>query len=127
MRRRAAVLQKVVHFLTALTILLKAVSKLDHPEGYWTLIIVFIAAAVYIVAITLLHDRLHHHVRLLTASVYLIECGVTATAAWLSAAEGKKGLPWGFGLAAVLFLVALVVHLVRTVGNGHPAERVNGA
>jgi hypothetical protein len=127
MNRRAAVLTKLVHFLTAFTILLKAISKLDHPEGYWTLIVVFVAAAVYITVITILHDRLHHHVRLLTASVYLIECGVTGTAAWLSAAEGAKGLPWAYGFASAMFLVVLVVHLVRTGGNGHPAERVNGA
>jgi hypothetical protein len=126
-KERAAVLTKLVHFLTAFTIFLKAVSKLEHPEGYWPLILVFMAAAVYITVITVLHDRLHQHVRFLTASVYLIECGVTATVAWLSAAEGAKGLPWAFGFASVGFLVTMVVYLVRTRGNAHPAERVTGA
>ena len=114
MKPRTAILQKVVHFCTALTLVLKAVSKLEHPEGYWPIILFFIASAAYIVAITILHDRLHHHERWLTASVYAIEAVVTATMAWLYAHEGKKGLPWFFALAAAMFAVALVVHLVKT-------------
>jgi hypothetical protein len=31
--RRAAVLQKIVHFLTVLVLILKAIAKLEHPHG----------------------------------------------------------------------------------------------
>jgi len=58
MTRRAALLQKFVHFLTAFTILMKALAKLEHPEGYTAVITLFLAASIYIVVITLLHDRL---------------------------------------------------------------------
>jgi hypothetical protein len=125
--RRAAVLQKLVHFLTALTLLMKGVAKMEHPEGYWPVILFFFASAAYIAAITALHDRLHHHVRSITASVYAIECIATALMAWVYAGEGKKGLPWAAAVASAMFLVALVVHLAKTRGNGPHPERVTGA
>jgi hypothetical protein len=115
------VLPKIVHFLTALTLLLKGISKLDHPEGYWPVILFFFASAAYILVITILHDRLHHHERALTASVYAIESAVTATVAWLYAHEGKKGLPWAAGFAAIMFAVALVVYLRKTRRDSLPS------
>lgn len=127
MKRRAAVLQKLVHFLTALTLLLKGVAKMEHPEGYWPAILFFFASAAYVAAIAALHDRLHHHARSLTASVYAIECTAMALLAWVYAHEGKKGLPWAAGVASAMFLVALVVHLVKTRGNGPHPEGVTGA
>ena len=108
------VLPKIVHLLTALTVLLKGFAKLEHPEGYWPVIMFFFASAAYIATIAILHDRLHHHERWITASVYAIEAMVTATMAWVYAHEGKKGLPWAAGIAAAMFAVALVVHLVKT-------------
>ncbi|HEY0158094.1 MAG TPA: hypothetical protein VGF28_12485 [Thermoanaerobaculia bacterium] len=127
MTRRAAVLQKIVHVLTALTLLLKGVAKLEHPEGYWPVILFFFASAAYIAAIAVLHDRLHHHVRRITASVYALESLATAAMACVYAHEGKKGLPWAAGAASAMFLVALVVHLVKTGGNGPHPDRVKGA
>jgi hypothetical protein len=127
MRRPPAFLQKFVHFMTALTVLLKGVSKLDHPDGYELLIAFLFACAVYIVTITLLHDRLHRHERFLTASVLAIESVVTGIMAWLYVTEGKKGLPWLAASASVMFLVALLVQLVKTRGNAPHSDRVNGA
>jgi hypothetical protein len=127
MKRRAALLQKFVHFMTAVTLLLKGVTKLEHPAGYWPVILFFLAGAAYIAAITAMHDRLHHHLRRITASVYAIECTATALMAWLYAAEGKKGLPWAAGAASAMFLAALVIHLAKTRGNGPHPERVTGA
>lgn len=120
---RAAVLQKFVHLMTALTIFAKAVSKLEQPEGYWPVIVFLIASGIYIVTITILHDRLHRHERHLTASVYAIECVAMGITAWLYAADGKRGLPWVLGLAAVLFFVAMVVRLTaKPRGNGAAAH-----
>jgi hypothetical protein len=121
-RRRAAALQKLVHYLTAFTMLLKGWAKSDHPEGHWPVILLFFAAAAWIAIITVLHDRLHAHVRLLTASVYALECLVTAVMAAVYVGEGKRALPWFWALASLLFLVALVVHLRRTRrGNATPS------
>lgn len=111
--RRAALLQKFVHFLTAFTLLMKALSKLDHPEGKGAVIAFFLAAAIYIVAITLLHDHLHAHARILEASVYAIESVGTGIVAYLYSAEGKRGLPWVFAAAAVGFAIACVIRLTR--------------
>ena len=116
MRKRAEFLQKLVHYLTAFTILMKALTKLEHPEGYWPLIILLFAASAYIVVITLLHDRLHHHVRRLDASVFAIECAVMAIVSWLFFGEGKTALASVYALASVGFAVALVVRLTR---RGH--------
>jgi hypothetical protein len=127
MRPRSAILQKLIHFLTALTLLMKGLDKLDHPQGMWPIIFFFLASAAYIAAIAALHDRLHHHERALTASVFAIESLATATVAWVYLHEGKKFLPWLMALGSVMFLVALIVHLVKTRGNAPHPERVNGA
>ena len=116
MKKRAEVLQKLVHYLTAFTIFLKALTKLEHPEGYWPLIILLFAASAYIVVVTLLHARLHHHARRIDASVYGIECAVMAIVAWLFFGEGKTALASVYSLASIGFAVALVVRLTR---RGH--------
>lgn len=126
---RAAILQKVVHFLTALILTLKGITKLEHPHGLWPAIVFFFAAALWILAITLLHDRLHRHERLLTASVYAIECIATAIVATLYFAEGKRALPFVTLLGALGFAIAFIVHLTRTRdrGNGPDSEGVTRA
>ncbi|HEV7764350.1 MAG TPA: hypothetical protein VGQ76_05070 [Thermoanaerobaculia bacterium] len=110
---RATILQKLVHVLTALTITLKAVAKMEHAEGSQGVILFFLASAVYIIAITLLHAKLHKHERRLTASVYAIECVVTAIVTWLYATEGKQGLQFVTGIASVGFAIAFMVHLTK--------------
>lgn len=109
--RRAAVLQKVVHVLTALVLTLKAISKLEHAAHDWPVIVFFFVSAAWILAITILHDHLHAHARMLTASVYAIESVATAIVAGLYFAEGKRGLPWVTAVGALGFAIALIVHL----------------
>ena len=113
---------KVVHFLTAFALLMKGIAKLEHPHGVWPVIVFFFAASAWIVVITLLHDRLHHHARLLTASVYAIECVATAIVALLYFREGKHALPFVYAAASIGFAVALAVHLTRTRGGGNAAH-----
>jgi hypothetical protein len=113
LKQRPALLQKLIHFLTALTLLLKAFDKLEHPHGYGLIITFFLVSAIYIVAITLLHDRLHAHLRLLEASVYGIESVATGIVAWLYLQEGKHYLQWLMGFASLMFVVALIVRLVK--------------
>jgi tryptophan-rich sensory protein len=106
-------LQKLVHFLTALTIFLKAVTKLEDPEGYWPLIILLFAASAYIVFITLMHERLHRHAQRIDASVYAIESAVMAIVAWLFFGEGKTAIASVYVLASIGFAIALIVRLTR--------------
>ncbi len=122
MTRRAALLAKFVHFLTALTILLKALVKLEHPEGYWPVIVLFLVSSIYIVVMTLLHARLHRHAALIDASVYGIETVVTAIVAWVSFREGAQSFPYLYVAASIGFAVALVVRLVKgdRPAGGHP-------
>jgi hypothetical protein len=116
---RPAILQKVIHFLTALTLLLKAFAKMEHPHGYELIITFFLVSTIYIIVITLLHDRLHAHLRLLDASVYGIECVATGIVAWLYLQEGKHYLQWLMAFASLMFLVALIVRLVKNPPADH--------
>ena len=128
MKKRAVILQKFVHYLTALVLVPKGVTKLEHPHGLWPAILFFFAAAAWIAAITLLHDRLHRHARLLTASVYALESIATLIVAALYFADGKRGLPWLMTAAAAGFAIALIIHLRRTRrGNGPHHTRVTPA
>lgn len=112
-KQRATILQKLVHFLTAFSVVMKAIAKMEHPQGYWPVIVFFLLTGIYIVVITLLHDRLHAHTRLLDATVYALESVVTATVAYLYFAEGARGLPWVFAIASIGFAIATVVRLVK--------------
>lgn len=111
--RLKTILPKVVHYLTAFTILLKAVAKLEHPEGYWPVIILFTASAAAIVVVTVLHDRLHHHQRYIDAGVMATECVLMIVAAVLGFKEGGRYYPYGFVIASLFFAVATVVRLVK--------------
>ena len=110
--RRAAALQKVGHFLTALVVILKGVVKLEHPEGYWPLIVFLFAGGAYIAVVTVLHDRLHHHMRRIEASVYAIESLVMVAMTWIFVSEGKNAIQYVTGLAALAFAVATMVRLI---------------
>jgi len=110
--RRAAILTKVAHFLTAFTVFTKGLAKLEHPHGYELIIGFLFASAAFIVAITIFHERLHRHVKLLDASVYAIECVIMSIVTWLYASEGKHFLPYVTGAAAAMFAIALVVRLL---------------
>jgi hypothetical protein len=122
--RRQQLLQKLVHFLTAFTILMKALSKLEHPEGYWPVITLFLLAAIYIVIITLLHERLHHHAARIDASVYAIECVVMIIIATLTFREGARFFPYLYVVSAIGFAIAFVMRLVRggRAGSGDVAR-----
>ena len=106
-------LQKFVHFMTAFTMIMKGIAKLENPTGYWPVIIFFFATGTYITVITLLHDRLHAHTKILDATVYALESMATGLVAWLFIVEGTRFLQYVFGLAAVLFAMACVVRLLR--------------
>lgn len=128
MNRRTAILTKLVHVCTALGLLLKGGSKLDHAHEYWPVIAIFFASGIYILAITIFHARLHHHERRLTASVYAIEAVATGIVAWLNLTAGKVALGLVSCAAPLFFVVALAVHLSRTrPGNGAAEERVRAA
>ena len=120
MSRRQQLLQKLVHFLTAFTILLKALVKLEHPHGYWPVITLFLLSAIYIVVITLLHERLHHHAARLDASVYAIECVIMIIIATITFREGARYFPYLYVVSAIGFAIAFVMRLVRG-RRAHPA------
>jgi hypothetical protein len=111
--RLKTILPKFVHYLTGFGILLKAFAKLEHPEGYWPVIILFAASGGAIIVATALHDRLHHHQRYVDAGVMAIECVVMAVVAMLAFKEGARYYPYGFVIASVLFAVATIVRLVK--------------
>lgn len=112
-QKRAATLQKFVHFMTAFTMIMKGIAKLEHPVGYWTIILFFFATGVYITIITLLHDRLHAHMKILDATVYALESVATGLVAWLFLVEGTRYLQYLFAFASVMFAVACAVRLLR--------------
>jgi uncharacterized membrane protein YkvA (DUF1232 family) len=107
-------LQKVVHYLTAFTIFLKAFSKLAHPEGYWPLIIGLFAASAYIVVMTALHDRIRVSHKAFDLSLYAIEAAVLATVAWLHSKDGEPRLAAVVGVSAIGYVVAMIVRARKT-------------
>lgn len=111
--KRKAILLKAGHLLVALTVILKGVAKMEHPEGYWPLVLFLLAGGAYIALITVFHDRLHHHRKYLDASIYAIECLVMASVTFIYVKEGKHALPYVTGLAALGFAVTTIVRLVR--------------
>ena len=110
-RGRRAALQKLAHFLTAGVVVLKGFAKLEHPEGYWPLIVFLFAGGAYIAVVTLLHERLHRHMRRIEASVYAIESLVMVAMTWIFVSEGKNAIQYVTALAAFAFAIATTVRL----------------
>jgi hypothetical protein len=103
----------LAHYLTALALAAKGVSKLDHPHGYWPLILLCWIAAAAIVSLTVWHERLERRgvpVALLTHLTEAVVCGALA---FVTFREGKHALPYAWLLAAVLFGMGAVVRLAR--------------
>jgi hypothetical protein len=117
---RAERLRATGHYLTAAVLALKGLAKLDHPEGHGLVIGVCLASAAVIVVVTSFHRRLHEHAAKIEALVYLLEAAVAAVMCATAVAEGKRGLPWAWGVAALGFVIGAVIRFRR--GPGSPEE-----
>jgi hypothetical protein len=114
-------LQPMVHGLTALTIFLKGLSKLEHPEGYWPFIIFLFAGSAVILALTVLHHRVHLSELVVHVTTYVIEAVTLGTVAYLYFGEGKRGLGVLSAVAAFGFVVACFIAWWK-MGGPKPAR-----
>jgi peptidoglycan/LPS O-acetylase OafA/YrhL len=121
-RRFRERLQVLAHYLTAFALALKGVSKLDHPHGYWPLILLCWISATMIVILTARHDRLEKRGVPVVLLTYLAEAAVCGALAFVTFQEGKHGLPYAWLLVAVLYGVAAVVRFARLRRGAEPAR-----
>jgi predicted membrane channel-forming protein YqfA (hemolysin III family) len=92
---------------------LKGLSKLDHPQGYWPLILGCWLAAFAVVVVTAFHGSLQRRFTKLSLVVYIAEAAVCAALVHYTFAEGKRGLPYVWLVAAVAFTVAAWIEATR--------------
>ena len=112
-RVRSSRLQKLTHFLTAFTVIMKGVVKMEEAEKSWPTIVFLFAAGAFILVMTLLHERLHHHAKWLEALTYLTEAFVVALVAALYVRSGARGLPYVLMIASAGFVVAFFMRIVK--------------
>jgi uncharacterized membrane protein len=92
------------HYLAALVLMLKAISYLDREPKAWFFIALCVGSAVVILTITIFHHRLQTRFPRVQCFVYLVEATVCGVIAYNTYSAGKTGLPFAWGLAAVILL-----------------------
>lgn len=98
------------HYITALVMLLKGLTKIDYWPAYSAFVILSFVAAALILGITVFHHWLSHRIRHLNVFLYVTEAIVigsiayiTLSTSWVQAAI--------FALASLLFLVSCFVQI----------------
>jgi hypothetical protein len=100
--------QRMVHFVTAGVLILKGISKLEHPEGFEVVIPLAVAAGVIVFVVTLFHHAVAARLRRAESPIYLLEslvCLAMGNAEWR---HGTWGLHFVWLAAGLLFFGASV-------------------
>src|SRR5690242_17178410 len=108
--KRTTILLNVAHYLTALVILLKGLSKIGIPGKEW-IAIVSIFVAVSIVLGTIFHHRFEKTLRHFKAYTYAVEALVLSMVGYLYIKEGKQFLQYACFFASAMFIVALIIYI----------------
>jgi predicted MFS family arabinose efflux permease len=108
--RRVRLLENVVHYLTAFTIILKGLDKIGAPgkAGYG---IVLVLIGALIVLGTIFHHKLERWLKHFKAITYALEAVVMSIVGYLYLKEGKQLIQYVCFFAAVMFIVALCVYI----------------
>ena len=101
---KALKLLTAAHYLAALVLILKAFSYLDREPRAWFFIALCVASAVVILTITFFHHRIHTKFPRIQCAVYLVEATVCTVVAYNTYIAGKTGLPFAWGLAAIILV-----------------------
>ena len=101
---KALKLLTAAHYLAALVLILKAFSYLDREPRAWFFIALCVASAVVILTITFFHHRIHTKFPRIQCAVYSVEATVCAVVAYNTYTVGKTGLPFAWGLAAIILV-----------------------
>jgi uncharacterized membrane protein YsdA (DUF1294 family) len=92
------------HYLAVLVLLLKAISYLDREPLAWFFIGLCVGSATIILTITIFHHRIQAKYPRIQCIVFLVEATVCAVIAYNTFTGGKTGLPFAWGLAAIILL-----------------------
>jgi hypothetical protein len=110
-RRRA--LQTAGHYVTGFVILIDGFELLENGAKHRSFGLAFCLAGLVFIAVTALHAKLEARFRHAQTVLYFVESLVLAGIAFLYAIDGKVGLPYAYGAAALLLAGLCVWELVR--------------
>lgn len=110
--RRAERLRMLVHFITAFVLILKGISKVEHPEGYEILIAVAFVGGAVILAGTLLHHQIARRFRYFGVAVFLIEALTYTIVGVISISHATRAIHYMWFMAAMGFTVSAVMTVV---------------
>ena len=111
-KRRAQLLENLTHYITAFVIVLKGISKLDHPEklGYS---LVFILIGLALAAGTLFHHKFEHLIKNFKGYVFLLESIVMGIVGYLYLKEGKHYIQYACFFVSFAYLITLIIYLIK--------------
>jgi hypothetical protein len=98
--------QQMAHILAGVIILVHAYEKYEMQERVY---LVFLVAGVVFLAVALLHHKLAKIFPYVDGVFFVIEAMLYALIAAEYFELGKKGLPWAYVLATILYLVAAFI------------------
>ena len=110
--KRTAILGNIGHGLTAFTVFLKGLDKIDQPGKFGIGMLFMCIAAFFVLGIVFHHkaEKLFKHFQLYA---FLLESIVMATVGYLYMKDGKVYLPYFCFFASAMFIVAAVIYLIK--------------
>jgi hypothetical protein len=110
--KRLMFLETMVHYMTAFIVILKGIDKVTIP-GKAVYGIIFLAIGVLILLGTIFHHRAGKYLKHLKPMVFILEAIVIGLVGYLFLKEGKNYLQYLCFFAALMFVVATIVYLVK--------------
>jgi hypothetical protein len=111
--KRLQLLENMVHYLTAFTILLKGLDKMATP-GKMAYGLTFVVISILIVLGTVFHHKAKQLLKHFKAYVYVLEAVVMSIVGYLYLKDGKNLIQYMCFFAAAMFVVALIVYIRRS-------------
>jgi hypothetical protein len=108
--KRNAILEMIGHLCVGLSILMKGISKFDHP-GNEMMASLFILAGVVVISGSFLHKRLEPVIGNFKLYIFVIESLVLGVLGYTYMIGGSRLMFYFYYLASALFIVAAMIHL----------------
>ena len=125
-RTRSNRLSKTVDIIAGLSLILKSISKLTHPESFWPLIAVAFGGGILILLGTVFHSRLHKRFRHLEATVSLVEGLTCALVGVASVERGAHFIQYAWFVAAFAFIGGAVIRVRKSLASVTPVAAARG-
>ncbi|HRI19652.1 MAG TPA: hypothetical protein PLA68_01805 [Panacibacter sp.] len=110
-KKRAAVAEKLSHYLTGFIVILKGIDKAEHFKEHPFIVILLFILGAFIIVATYFHHFFERKVKEFKTLIHITEAVVLLLVTYYYFEEGKTALSFAFLVAAIAnFIAAFVLY-----------------